>query len=467
MVFTRSQWQIAARNFQNTSSRQNYDTGDAADHNLSSRGPMRRIAQLLFLCAAACPVLCAQTRRGSLASPGHNAVIWILAGDGHLSSYDGTDFHLLTKTSSPLPLDARQHPEAISITHTGIVLYAEQEANSGVPARWYLWENGQVHELISASREEHPAKDNSTLVTSATPSARLGADDRQLFWFENKLSVIQRENGGEISQSGEFRSWTSDLHARNTKPVMNVLLPPCKCETAVCEETCPIIDPWAPDRGVSDFFFLTRWIPGQTSPDFLETILYRAAGALWEPHKLPEPVYEFLDATDSGNTYIAAVPDAGCCGWENESDDLTYLVRGEKNAAFFDEFSRFHNRDYDVSFFTPKALFSPDAARIAYSITSTYRPAEQIRLADQGTENPEELKQIQDALTGLPRLEVVQITDLSRPAFTVRNAELIGWLDSQRLLAWQHGELLVIDATTGQSTSTGLKVESAARAFIR
>ncbi|MDE3136316.1 MAG: hypothetical protein KGL59_07065 [Acidobacteriota bacterium] len=392
----------------------------------------------------------------------------------------------MKKSSSPLPPDARQHPESISISRTGIVLYAKQEPNSGGrPLHWYLWKNGQTYDLLAASREERPAKGNSTLVTSATPVALLGTDARHLFWFENRLSVIQRENEGEISQSGEFRSWTSDLNARNTRQVVSVALPSCKCETAVCEETCPIIDAWAPDRGVSDFFFLTRWIQGQTSSDFLETILYRAAGAVWVPQKLPKPIYEFLDAANGGNTYIAAVPDGGCCGWENESDDITDLARGGggEQITFFDEFARFHNRDYDVSFFTPKALFSPDASQIAYSITSTYRPGEQIRLADQGRENPRELKQIQNALTDLPRLEVVQIPKLQirddvartgivqptnlRPAFSLPNVELIGWLDSRRVLAWQHGELFVINASTGQSAPTGLKAEAASRVFIR
>jgi hypothetical protein len=430
-------------------------------------------------------MLCAQATQGPPVPPTHS-IIWILAADGSLSAYDGTNFRLLKKSPSPLPPDARQHPESISITRAGIVLYAKLEPNSGGrPLHWYLWENGHTQNLIGASRDERPAKDNSTLVTSATPAARFATDGRRLFWFENKLSVIQRENEGEISQSGEFRSWTTVLDGHDAKPVVSVALPPCKCETGACEETCPIIDVWTPDRGVSDFFFLTRWIPGQTSSDFLETILYRAAGAVWVPQKLPKPIYEFLDATDSGNTYIAAVPDAGCCGWDNESDDITYLARrgGGEQITFFDEFARFHNQDYDVSFFTPKALFSPDASQIAYSITSTYRPGQQIRLADQGRENPQELKRIQNALTDLPRLEVVQIPELQirddvartgivqptdlRPAFSLPNAELIGWLDSHRVLAWQHGELFVINTSNGQSKPTGLKAETAARVFIR
>ena len=185
------------------------------------------------------------------------------------------------------------------------------------------------------------------------------------------------------------------------------------------------------------------------------------------PRKLPQPVYEFLDAAGDGDTYIDAIPDAGCCGWDNESDDVTRLVQDGKPRTLFDEFSRFHNRDYDVSFFTSKALFSPGGTGIAYTIAATSKPGQPIRLADQGKDNPQELREIQEALGRLPRVEAVSLSDLAKPRFSLPNAQLIGWLDAQRLLVWQHEELFVVDAATGQSTATGLKAEKAAYVFLR
>ncbi len=292
------------------------------------------------------------------------------------------------------------------------------------------------------------------------------ARGRRLFWFENKLSVLQQQNL-DVSRTGEFLSWTTDLTGRGPKPLVSIPLPTCQCGTGVCEETCPIITPWAPEAGVSDFFFLTRYIPGQTSPNYLETDLYQVKNGAWNPRKLPQPVEEFLDATEHGNTYIIAIPDAGCCSWENESDNLTDLVRGARREKLFDELARFHNKDYDVSFFTSNALFSPDGTEVAYTITATSKPGQAIRLADEGKENPEELRHIQNALAGLPRVEVVVVSSLAKPRFSLENTELVGWLDSGQILVWRRGELFAVNATNGQATPTGLKAAKAADVFIR
>lgn len=429
---------------------------------------MRRSIVLLFLCALAGAASHAQTVRimGPSVLRGQK-VVWILAGDGSLAAYGAKDFHLLSRSVSPLPSDARRHPDSISVARAGFVLFSEHGGNSGYPLFWSLWSNAGVRRLMGATSDRRPAKDGSVLVTRANPVPLLSADGRRLFWFESRLLVVERESLGEVSQSGEFLAWTSSLENRDWKSLVRIALPPCKCGTGVCEETCPIMDPWAPDAGITDFFFLTRWVPGQTSPDYLETDLYRNAYGNWRMSKLPEPVEQFLDATDHGNSYIAAIPDAGCCGWENESDNLTYLVRGGKRITFFDEWSRFHNKDYDVSFYTSKALVSPDATQIAYTIMATSRPGREIRLADRGKKNPEELRHIRDALAGLPRTEVVRIGRGAKPAFSLANAELVGWLDSQRLLIWRRGQLFVVDAKNGQTGNTGLKAEDAAHVFIR
>jgi len=426
---------------------------------------MRRKLNIFFVCVVVCSPLFAQTVRIAIPAgpPAGRKVIWILGADDRLSEYGGADFHLWMKSLS-LPRDAPKHPENIAISRTGQVIYAELVPGTSLRRLWST--NTYAHELTGGAEDTRPTQ-GGVIVTSATPAVFFSADGERLFWFENRLSVVQRENQGDISQTGEFLSWTSDLTGRDPKPLVSFALPPCKCGTGACEETCPIIDPWAPDTGISDFFFLTRWTPGQTSPDYLETDLYQAENGVWKENKLPQPVYEFLDATAHGNTYIIAIPGAGCCGWENESDDVTYVIRGRKRNMLFDELARFHNKDYDVSFFTSTALFSPDATEVAYTITASSKPGQAIRLADEGKNNLEELRQIQGALGELPRVEVVQLTEPSKPRFSLANTELVGWLDAQRLLVWQHGQLFVINAANGQSTPTGLKAEKAAYIFIR
>jgi hypothetical protein len=426
---------------------------------------MCRKLHVFFVCVAICSPLFAETQTVMIPAgpPAGRATIWILDAQNRLSEYDGADFHLWMR-SSPLPRDAPNHPENISISRAGQAIYAE--AVPGTSLRRFWSTNNYAHELTGGAQDTRPIQ-GGVMVTSASPTVFFSADGQGLFWFENRLSVVRQENRGDISQTGEFLSWTSDLAGRDRKPLVSVEFPPCKCETGACEETCPVIDPWAPDTGISDFFFLTRFVPGQTSPDYLETDLYQAESGVWKARKLPAPVYEFLDATAHGTTYIVAVPDAGCCGWENESDDVTYLVRGGEQSTLFDELARFHNKDYDVSFLTSKALFSPDATEVAYTITASSKPGQAIRLADEGKDNPEELRQIQGALGQLPRVEVVRVSDPAKPHFSLANTELIGWLNAQHLLVWRQGQLFVINAASGESMPTGLKAEKAAYVFIR
>ena len=391
--------------------------------------------------------------------------VWILGGHDKLSAYDGNSFQLLQESTLPRPTEDFGQPEPFSISHDGLVLYAN---SNGGHFFWNLWRAGRLYKLLGDTTITRPGTGDTSHVIDATPYPRLAADSQQLFWFENWLSVLRQGNGIELRQSGEFRGWVSGLDNRNLGKTAEFPFASCKCDTSVCEETCPRVDAWAPVTGITDFFFLTLWVPGQTSPRFLETDLYQATGGVWKKSRLEAPVNEFLDASDHGNSYIARTFDTACCGWENESDDVTYVVHDGRRVTLFDEFGRFENKDYDISFFTPKALFSPDGANIAYEISATsYAPDAKIRLADEGKKNPDELLRIRQALSGLPRVEVVRSADLAKPIFSLPKAELVGWLDRDRLLIWRHGELLAINTTKWQFKATGLKADRATRVFVR
>jgi hypothetical protein len=283
------------------------------------------------------------------------------------------------------------------------------------------------------------------------------------------MSVLRSASAGDISRTGAFRAWTTDIDGLNAHPVAQITLPSCKCESGACSETCPQIEAWTPPGGVSSFFYLSRYIQGQLEKFDLETDLYQALDNAWRVSKLDSPNTNIVDARDNGNTYIAIVSDGGCCGWENEGDDQTYVVSKGAQTTFFDEESRFHNQDYDVSFFTSNARFSPDEKKIAYTITSTYNSssAESIRLSDSGKENPVELRQIEAAFVKLPQVEVVAFSDLSKPCFSLVNTQLIGWLDEHRLLVWKEGQLFLVDTISGKAAATGLKAEKAADVILK
>jgi hypothetical protein len=424
---------------------------------------MRRLLLVLtcVVLSAARPVA-AQTQSAAVfAGVPNQTSIWVLGEDGRLSAYDGITFRI--RMSMAVPGDVLKHAEGLSISRAGMVLFAADATGAG-PLR--LWSsNNYAHQLTGGVDETLPSPGGGTIVTSASPVVFFSSDGQRLYWFENRFTQTQQQEN--ISRIGRFLAWATDLQGESMREFLRVDFPRCQCDTGACEETCPQLDVWAPPSGISDFFYLTRWIPGQTDADYLETDLYQLAAGIWAPTKLAAPIDTFLDAADRGETYLAAVSDAGCCGWVNESDDVTYLVRAGRRIVIFDEFNRYHNSDYDVSFSTSNALLSPDVSRIAYTVQATQQTGSPIRLSSEGKSNPEELRNIQSALAELPRVELVSVSDAPALQLGITNAQLIGWLDNHRLLIFRSGDLDVVDAATGQVSATGLKAQKAAYVFIR
>ena len=120
-----------------------------------------------------------------------------------------------------------------------------------------------------------------------------------------------------------------------------------------------------------------------------------------------------------------------------------------------------------MSFFTAAAALSPDVTRVAYTITVNLQPNEEIRLSSDGKAKPEELKSIKQAITELPRVEVVALTAPERVVISLEKTELIGWLDQQRLLVLKGGEIQVVDAGSGKMSPTGIKADAAKFVFLR
>jgi hypothetical protein len=421
------------------------------------------IADLLAL--GFVPAVRAQTKRVFVVSgpaPGMSN-IWVLQKDNRLARYDSTQFRLWQTIG--IPPQARKHPEGISISRAGDVRFAF--APRGDTSLLRLWCANPLHapELLAGAEEKRPAPDGGYLTLSATPEIYFSGDGSSLYWFEDRQERLSR--GADIWTGDSFLAWSTDSRGDNPKLLVHFAFPRCACGTGACEETCPRVDAWAPATGVSDFFFLTRWVPGQLSSDYLETSVYQRSNGVWTARKLPHPVERLLDAADHGNTFVEAVPDAGCCSWENESDDTTSVFRGAVAQVMFDERARFHNKDYDVSFFTSKAALSPDVTRVAYTLNATAIPGRQIRLSSEGKENSEELLRLQKAIAELPRVEVVALSDTARVVISLAKAELIGWLDNRRLLILKDGQLQVIEAATGGITPTGIKPDGPSFVFLR
>jgi hypothetical protein len=219
---------------------------------------------------------------------------------------------------------------------------------------------------------------------------------------------------------------------------------------------------------LGDFFVATRFVEGQLQPDFQESAIYRRQGARWVAGRLTNPVEAPLAASRDASLMAAAVYDAGCCGWINESSDLLHLLRGAAKTTIYDEWARFNNRNYDASFPVANARFNPAATLLAYTIGADAPPSgEEIRLSADGKPDAAELARIRAAAADHPWVEIVDAQSAAAKPVVIRHAELAGWLDAERVLVVENGRLVVYDRAGANRRDTGVEVRRAADVFVR
>jgi hypothetical protein len=174
-----------------------------------------------------------------------------------------------------------------------------------------------------------------------------------------------------------------------------------------------------------------------------------------------------LDAGPSGNTIVEAIPDTGCCGWSNQSNDQTLVLANGNKIVVFDEQGTYKNPDYDVSFFTSNAKLSPDSAQIAMTIVSTAQANKPIQLAEQGQANPEESQRIRKALVELPAVVVKSVEDAPKQIALVPHATLVGWIGEKELLIIEDHVLVTYNVSTGARRKSSVRVDDVAHVFLR
>ena len=301
-------------------------------------------------------------------------------------------------------------------------------------------------------------------------SPRATADGARLFWFENHFETLETPDlGQDISVSTTFRAWQTDLSGGHREEIATYAFPACRCETAVCSETCPEASLWLPDTGFDDYFILTHWVPGQLEPEYRASFLYEKTAGGWRDTKFPAAIEQVLDSGKERNgvVLIEAIPDSGCCGWVNASDDQTLLARHGNTTVLFDEFKRYQNQDYDVSFFTSAGKLSPQASMAALTLMATNAPGDEIRLSDEGKEDPAELSRIQKALAELPAVEVLEAGDPPKRIMLIPHARLAGWLNDREILVVENGLVVSYDVRTGGRRTSDIKVADESYVFLR
>ncbi len=318
----------------------------------------------------------------------------------------------------------------------------------------------------SRSEKRSGTAGSNQAVTELAPNVSLSADGTHLYWFANQARRFQREDT-DLSTTTTWQAWRTDLAGGAREDLATVKLPDCPCATGVCTETCPYGGQWTPPGGIEKFFLMTQYVAGQTEITYNKSTLYQEQAGKWTATPLDKLLERELDAASGGDWIVEAIPDAGCCGWSNESNDQTLVLGQGKTRVVFDEQATYKNPDYDVSFYTSNARLSPDLGSVAMTIVATAEPNKPIQLSEQGQANPEESEHIRKALAELPAVEVKTVEDSPKRVAFAPHATLVGWISERELLLVEDHVLVLYNVGTAARKKSTVRVDDVARVFLR
>jgi hypothetical protein len=407
-----------------------------------------------------------------LAAPlmGQEKRLWVLRPSGELVEYDPTTF--AAKQTVKLPVEALKSPSNISVNRLGLILFAPSitlplsDEDVSAPPKVWFW-NGKAAVILDLGVEHKSEVHGSNEVLTELASAPyLATDANHLYWFANEQRRLQREQI-DLSTNTTWQAWRTDLGGNSREDLATMKLPECRCQTGSCEESCPLGVVWVPDTGVENFFLVTQFVAGQTTPTYRSTTRYQQSAGKWIGEALAKPVQRVLDAGSGGAVILEAIPDTGCCGWSNQSNDQTLALANGNAITIFDEREAYKNPDYDVSFYTSNAKLSPDVGRVAMTIASTAQAGKPIQLAEQGEANPEESQRIRKTLADLPAVAVKTVADSPKQIAFIPHATLVGWISDNELLIVEERMLVAYNLRTGRRNKSTIRVEDPSRVFLR
>jgi hypothetical protein len=405
----------------------------------------------------------------TLSLAAQNKRLWVLRAPGEAVEYDSATFG--EKQTVKIPPEAVASPLRLSINHLGQMLFAPlavlplAESDLSAERKIWFW-NGRTATTLTRDVSRSTSTTGSNLaITESAPAPFLSEDGAHLYWFSNQARRLQRD-GVDLSIKTTWTSWRTDLGGANREDLASITLPECSCPTGACEESCPSADAWVPEEGVGSFFLLTLFVEEQTQAIYQSTSVYQESAGKWAATPLEPPLRQVLDAANAGEI-LEAIPDTGCCGWANESDDQTLLQLHGKTLTMFDELSTYQNPDYDVSFYTENGKLSPGLGSVALAISATAKPNTPIQLAEEGQANPEESQRIRKALVELPAVEVKSVEDSPRRLAFLPHATLVGWISDKEILIVEDHLLVAYNIASGSRRKSNIHVEDFEHVFLR
>ena len=400
---------------------------------------------------------------------GQGPRLWVLTAPNSIVEYDPATF--ASKQTIPVPAEVLKSPKIFQVNRQGQMLFAPNSEDPSPDVgkggeKFWFWDGHAAQFLGRETIRISSQAGSNQKVTESSPWPFLSADGTHLFWFTNQYDRLQRENV-ELSVSTTFRAWLSDNRGKQKQDLATFDFPECRCPTGACQETCPEVRFWVSEKGVEDYFIITRLIEGQTETKYISSTLYQQAPATWSATDLPQSLQRVLDNAEHGSVILSAILDTGCCGWENQSNDQTLLLSYGKTLVLFDERAKYNNPDYDVSFFTENAKLSPEVAHVAMTIEASAKSSAPIQLSEQGQANPAESLRIRKALAELPAVEVVSAADPTKRSALLPHAYLVGWLSEKEILIVENHLLVAYNIVSGTRRRSTIKVGDPALVFVR
>jgi hypothetical protein len=399
--------------------------------------------------------------------------LWVLRAPGQMTEYDAETF--ASRQTVEVPKEAASSPQNLSVNRLGQMLFVapvflplDEDDVTSAPRIWF-WSGHQATMLDRNLKRTTGTTGSNLAVNESAPTPYLSVDGSYLYWFANEARRLQRD-GVDLSTTNSWLAWRTDLTGAGRQELTSVAFPECSCPSGSCEETCSYGEVSVSDEGVGKFFLMTEFVRGKDQPTYKSTSLYEEHAGKWSATAFDSPLKRFLDAGNA-NVILEAIPDSGCCGWANQSDDQTLLHLQNKVVSVFDERNEYHNPDYDVSFYTANGKLSPDLDAVALVIVATSEANKPIQLSEQGQGDPEESERIRKALLDLPAVEIVTLeenrAELPRRVEFLPHSTLVGWLTDKEILIVEDHQLVTYNTLTKTRRETNIRVEDAAHAFLR